>query len=173
MHRSFESMKNWQRCQFLKIFVIPGGNTPPTISSWGDTSATLPNRNGRYQGTTCTSWLNFYTPCKSQPISLPYYYEMFKCCPSVHNVPNGQHRTPKIRNTMTCIDMISALENSSILFTSTWKVLIQKEFSAKHCLTAQKKSHLSQAFTTDEIINALKATNTGKVVCTCGTFQTC
>ena len=50
---------------FLKIFVIPGGNTPPTKSSWGDTSATLPNRNRRYQGTTCTSWLNFYTPCKS------------------------------------------------------------------------------------------------------------
>ena len=73
MHISFESIKNWQRCQFLKIFVIPGGNTPPTKSSWVDTSATLPNRNGRYQGTTCTSWLNFYTPCKSQPISLPYY----------------------------------------------------------------------------------------------------
>ena len=73
MYRSFESIKNWQIYDFLKIFVILGGNTPPTKSSWGDTSATLPNRNGRYQGTTCTSWLNFYTPCKSQPISLPYY----------------------------------------------------------------------------------------------------
>ena len=37
---------------FLKIFVIPGGNTPPIKSSQGDTSATLPNRNGRRQGTT-------------------------------------------------------------------------------------------------------------------------
>ena len=66
MYSTFESIKNWQRYKCLKIFVIPGGNTPPTKFSRGDTSATLPNRNGRYQGTTCTSWLNFYTPCKSQ-----------------------------------------------------------------------------------------------------------
>ena len=52
-------------------------------------------------------------------------YAMFKLCPSVHNVPNGQHRTPNIRNTMTCIDMITAFENSSILFLSTCKVLVQ------------------------------------------------
>ena len=32
----------------------------------GDTSATLPNRCGTYQGTTSTTWLNFYAPCKSQ-----------------------------------------------------------------------------------------------------------
>ena len=78
MYRTFESIKNWQRYKCLKIFEIPGGNTPPTKFSRGDTSATLPNRNGRYQGTTCTSWLNFYTPCKSQlqnawAVSLPYY----------------------------------------------------------------------------------------------------
>ena len=66
MYRTFESIKNWQRYKCLNIFVIPGGNTPPTKFSRGDTSATLPNRNGRYQGTICTSWLNFYTPCKSQ-----------------------------------------------------------------------------------------------------------
>ena len=82
MYRTFESIKNWQRYKCLKIFVIPGGNTPPTKFSRGDASATLPNRNGRYQGTTCTSWLNFYTPCKSQPISLPYYwaYSILFCC---------------------------------------------------------------------------------------------
>ena len=28
--RTFESIKNWQRCDLLKIFVIPGGNTPTT-----------------------------------------------------------------------------------------------------------------------------------------------
>ena len=65
MYRTFESIKNWQRYKCLNIFEIPGGNTPPTKFSRGDTSATLPNLNGRYQGTTCTSWLNFYTPCKS------------------------------------------------------------------------------------------------------------
>ena len=73
MYRSLESIKNWQIYDFLKIFVIPGWNTPPHKIQLGDTSATLPNRNGRYQGTTCTYWINFYTPCKSQPISLPYY----------------------------------------------------------------------------------------------------
>ena len=29
MYRSFESIKNLQRFDFLKIFVIPGGNAPP------------------------------------------------------------------------------------------------------------------------------------------------
>ena len=28
------------RYDFLKIFVIPGGHTPPTKSSWGDSYAT-------------------------------------------------------------------------------------------------------------------------------------
>ena len=61
---------------FFKIFVIPGGNAPPLKTKKiqrGDISATLPNRSGRYQETSPTTWLNFYTPCKSQPISLPYY----------------------------------------------------------------------------------------------------
>ena len=30
------------------------------------TTAILPNRSGRYQGTTSTTWLNFYTLCNSQ-----------------------------------------------------------------------------------------------------------
>ena len=30
MYRSFESITNWQRCDLLKIFVIPGGNMPNT-----------------------------------------------------------------------------------------------------------------------------------------------
>ena len=46
----------------------------------------------------------------------------------MHNVANGQHRTPNIRTTMTCIDMTAALENSSILFTSKGKVL------KRHCI---------------------------------------
>ena len=50
----------------LKIFVIPGGNATPHKFQRGDTSAPLPNRSGRYQGTTPTTWLNFNTPCKSQ-----------------------------------------------------------------------------------------------------------
>ena len=29
VYRSFESIKNLQRFDFLKIFVIPGGNAPP------------------------------------------------------------------------------------------------------------------------------------------------
>ena len=39
---------------------------PPKKIQRGDCSATLPNRSGRYQGTTPTTWLNVYTPCKSQ-----------------------------------------------------------------------------------------------------------
>ena len=39
---------------------------PPHKFQRGDTSAPLPNRSGRYQGTTPTTWLNFNTPCKSQ-----------------------------------------------------------------------------------------------------------
>ena len=60
---------------------------------------------------------------------LLWCYAMFNFCPSVHNAPNGQHRMPNIRNTIECIDMIAALENSSMLFTSTCKVLIQTEFN--------------------------------------------
>ena len=66
MYRTFESIKNCQRCYFLKIFVIPGGNATPHKFQRGDTSAPLPNRSGMYQGTTPTTWLNFNTPCKSQ-----------------------------------------------------------------------------------------------------------
>ena len=39
MYRSFESIKNCQRCDFLKIFVIPGGNATPHKFQRGDTSA--------------------------------------------------------------------------------------------------------------------------------------
>ena len=33
MYRSFESIKNLQRFDFFKIFVIPGGNAPPKKSN--------------------------------------------------------------------------------------------------------------------------------------------
>ncbi len=45
------------------------------------------------------------------------------CCPFVHNVPNDHHRTANICNNITCTDMIAALENSSIIYTPTCKVL--------------------------------------------------
>ena len=64
---------------FLMLFVIPGGNALPKKIQQGDFSATLPNRSGRCQGTSPTTWLNFYTPCKSQPTSLPYYYRLHHC----------------------------------------------------------------------------------------------
>ena len=64
---------------FLKLFVIPGGNALPKKIQQGDFSATLPNRSGRCQGTSPTTWLNFYTPCKSQPTSLPYYVPSLPC----------------------------------------------------------------------------------------------
>ena len=35
VYRSFESIKNLQRFDFLKIFVIPGGNAPPNKSNGG------------------------------------------------------------------------------------------------------------------------------------------
>ena len=35
MYRSFESIKNLQRFDFLKICVIPGGNAPPKKSNEG------------------------------------------------------------------------------------------------------------------------------------------
>ena len=39
IYRTFESIKNCQRCDFLKIFVIPGGNATPHKFQRGDTSA--------------------------------------------------------------------------------------------------------------------------------------
>ena len=53
---------------------------------------------------------------------------MFKFCPFVHNVPNDHHRTANICNNITCTDMIAALENSSIIYTPTCKVLIMTGF---------------------------------------------
>ena len=80
IYRTFESIKNCQRCDFLKIFVIPRGNATPHKFQRGDTSAPLPDRSGRYQGTTPTTWLNFNTPCKSQlkkcMAILPYYNQI-------------------------------------------------------------------------------------------------
>ena len=35
MYRSFESIKNSQRCDFVNIFEIPGGNAPPPTNSNG------------------------------------------------------------------------------------------------------------------------------------------
>ena len=63
---------------------------PPKKIQRGDCSATLPNRSGRYQGTTPTTWLNFYTPCKSQlqnawPVS-PTIHSNLKWCSCA--VPN-------------------------------------------------------------------------------------
>ena len=52
-----------------------------------------------------------------------------KFCPFVHNVPNDHHRTANICNTITCTDMIAALENSSIIYTPTCKVLIITGFN--------------------------------------------
>ena len=83
-----------------------------------------------------------FQPIKdSYLISLLFWcYAMFKFCPSAHNVPNGQHKTPNICKTMTCrpIDMIAALENSSILFISTCKVLINsntiQRYRLRRCL---------------------------------------
>ena len=34
----------------------------------------------------------------------------------MHNVPNGHPRTANICNNITCIDVIAALENSSIIY---------------------------------------------------------
>ena len=51
---------------FKDICNSRGNAPPPHKCQRGDTSAPLPNRSGRYQGTTPTTWLNFNTPCKSQ-----------------------------------------------------------------------------------------------------------
>ncbi len=42
---------------------------------------------------------------------------------------NDHHRTANICNTITCTDMIAALENSSIIYTPTCKVLIITGFN--------------------------------------------
>ena len=66
--------------------------------------------------------------------------------PSVHNVHNGQYRTPNICNNIPCIDMIAALENSSIMFTSTCKVLIQTECNGilRKCLLQCHLEYVSE-----------------------------
>ena len=66
IYRSFESIKNLQRCDFFKRYLKFQGGMPPPTNSNGGYFCPLPNRSGRYQGTTPTTWLNFYTPCKSQ-----------------------------------------------------------------------------------------------------------
>ena len=88
MYRTFESIKNCQRCDFLKIFVIPGGNATPHKFQRGDTSAPLPNRSGRYQGTTPTTWLNFNTPCKSQ-LKNAWPFSPTTTLPTKHDVIPG------------------------------------------------------------------------------------
>ncbi len=73
---------------------------------------------------------NFQYKKYSYLICLLYWcYAMFKCCPFVHNVPNDHHRTANICNNITCTDMITALENSSITYTPTCKVLIMTGFN--------------------------------------------
>ena len=73
---------------------------------------------------------NFQYKKYSYLICLLYWcYAMFKFCPFVHNVPNDHHRTANICNNITCTDMIAALENSSIIYTPTCKVLIMTGFN--------------------------------------------
>ena len=52
--------------RFFKDICNSRGECAPHKFQQGDISAPLPNRSGRYQGTTPTTWLNFNTPCKSQ-----------------------------------------------------------------------------------------------------------
>ena len=54
---------------------------------------------------------------------------MFKVCPFVNNVPYGHPRAANICNNITCIDVIAALENSSIIYIPTCRVLIMTEFN--------------------------------------------
>ena len=73
---------------------------------------------------------NFQYKKYSYLICLLYWcYAMFKFCPFENNVPNGHPRTANICNNVTCIDVIAALENSSILYIPTCKVLILTEFN--------------------------------------------
>ena len=51
---------------FKDICNSRGECAPPPTNSKGGYFCPLPNRSGRYQGTTPTTWLNFYTPCKLQ-----------------------------------------------------------------------------------------------------------
>ena len=59
--------------RFVKYICHSRGNAPPQPHKFqrgGGYFCPLPNRSGRFQGTTPTTWLNFYTPCKSQPTSI-------------------------------------------------------------------------------------------------------
>ena len=71
--------------------------------------------------------------CKKYPylICLLYWcYAMFILfCPFVKNVPNGHPRKTNICNYITRIDVKAALENSSIIYIPTCKVLIMTEFN--------------------------------------------
>ena len=100
IHRSIDlsnPLRIYRDSIFFKDICNSRGNAPLLKIQWGDCSATLPYRSGRYQGTTLTTWLNFYTPCKSQlqnawPVSpttegsfLKHYEYVFtpknlKCC---------------------------------------------------------------------------------------------
>ena len=51
---------------FKDICNSRGDCAPPPTNSNGVYFCPLPNRSGRYQGTTPTTWQNFYTLCKSQ-----------------------------------------------------------------------------------------------------------
>ena len=52
---------------FFKDICNSRGNAPPTNSNVGIVlPPPLRNRSGRHHGTTPTTWLNFYTLCKSQ-----------------------------------------------------------------------------------------------------------
>ena len=73
---------------------------------------------------------NFQYKKYSYLICLLYWcYAMFKFCSFVNNVQNGHHRTSNICNNITCIEVIAALENSSIIYIPTCKVLIMTEFN--------------------------------------------
>ena len=108
MYRTFESIKNCQRCDFLKIFVIPGGNATPHKIQRGDTSAPLPNRSGRYQGTTPTTWLNFNTPCKSQ-LKNAWPFSPTRAGPS---------RDDKVSLLVDCVCMYNYFVNTSGMYTA-------------------------------------------------------
>ena len=55
--------------------------------------------------------------------------QMFKFCPFVNNVPDGYPRTVNSCTNITCIYVRAALENSSIIYIPTCKVLITTEFN--------------------------------------------
>ena len=63
---SFESIKNLQRFDFLKTFVIPGGGNAPPKKSNGGLFCHPSKSKWEVPRTAPTTWLNFYKPCKSQ-----------------------------------------------------------------------------------------------------------